>query len=266
MRGTGIDIGYIMRSTSPLLLLRPGALIFLSFALLLGACASSPDEGLNRSKWSVDKLYSEAKEALDKGSYKRAIELYEELESRFPFGTYAEQAQLDIAYAYMKYGEPETAVASADRFIKLHPRHNNVDYAYYLRGLAIIGEKRNIADKFLPFAKNDGSLHDPSSVRQGYAYFSELVKKFPDSRYVPDALQRMDILRDTLARHEIVVARYYLERDAYVAAVNRAKYVIENFPTTPSSREALEIMAHGYSKLGMDTLAEDTKRVIEANQ
>ena len=243
----------------------PAPSLLLLLAVLLSACAATPDEGLDTNKWSVQKLYTEAKDALDDGHYERAIQLYESLESRYPFGTYAEQALLDVAYAYMKDEEPDTAVATADRFIKLHPRHSNVDYAYYLRGLARMSEKGSLADKFLPFGKGDLSERDPSSSRQAYDYFAELVKKYPDSRYVPDALQRMTLLRNILARHEIVVANYYLERSAYVAAVNRAKYVIEHFPTTPASREALTILAKGYSELGLDDLARDTQRVLDLN-
>lgn len=240
-------------------------LLILLLTLVLSACASSPDEGLNTNKWSVKKLYSEAKESLNDGNYDRAITLYEDLESRYPFGPYAEQAQLDIAYAYLKSNEPDTAVTSADRFIKLHPRHTNVDYAYYLRGLARSSEKESLTDKFLPFGERDGSQHDPSSSREAYGYFEELVKKFPDSRYFADATNRMHLLRDSLAKHEIFVAHYYLQRSAYVAAVNRAKFVIENFPGTASSRQALEIIIQGYTALGMETLAEDARRVLELN-
>lgn len=254
-----------MLSTIQQTCIRPARLLLLLLTLLLGACASSPDGGFDTRKWSVKKLYTEAKEALDDGNYERAIKLYEDLESRYPFGPYAEQAQLDSAYAYMKFNEPDTAVAVADRFIKLHPRHSNVDYAYYLRGLARTSEKQSLTDKFLPFGERDGSQHDPSSTHQAYTYFADLVKKFPDSHYIPDAIKRMDKLRDSLAKHEVFVARYYLQRNAYVAAVNRAKFVIENFPTTTSSREALEILAQGYTQLGMETLAKDARRVLTLN-
>lgn len=243
----------------------PAAFLILLLTMFLGACASTPDEGADSRKWSVKKLYAEAKEALDEGKYDKAIEHYETLESRFPFGFYAEQALLDVSYAYLKSGEPDTAIASADRFIKLHPRHDSVDYAYYLRGLASSGKKEELINIFLPKNAGSESQRDPSSSRKAYGYFSELVKKFPHSKYVPDALKRMDRLRNTLAEHEIFVAKYYLQHSAYVAAVNRARYVIEHFPTTPSSHEALEILAQGYTELGMEILAQDARRVQELN-
>jgi outer membrane protein assembly factor BamD len=156
-------------------------------------------------------------------------------------------------------------VASADRFIKLHPRHQNVDYAYYLRGLARMGEKQDLSSRFLPIQAREPSRRDPTSTREAYEYFNELVQKFPDSRYAPDALARMDRLRNTLAEHEIHVARFYLEHNAYVAAVNRARYVIEQFPTTPASRTAVAILAESYSALGMEDLAADARRVQTLN-
>lgn len=251
----------------PYLLTQPvrTALLLLMLALLLGACASSPDEGFNSNKWSVEKLYAEARAALDDEYYENAIKYYEMLESRFPFGPYAEQALLDVSYAYLKDGEADTAIASADRFIKLHPRHDNVDYAYYLRGLASTSKKEDLIDRFLPENAGSESQRDPTSSRQAYDYFSELVKKFPDSKYVPDAMERMGHLRNMLAEHEVYVASYYLQRSAYVAAANRAKHVIEYFPNTPSSRQALDILVQAYEALGMDGLAADARRVLQLN-
>lgn len=240
-------------------------LLHLSIAaaiLLLSACASDPNKGDDTSKWSAEKLFKEAKMALEAGDYEVAIENYETLEAKYPFGRYAEQAQLDTAYAYFKFDELDTAISSADRFIKLHPRHHNVDYAYYLRGLASSSKNDNPMN-FI--AKQDPSIRDPSSTQKSYEYFAELVKKFPSSRYTKDALRRMGHLRNDLAKHEIHVANYYVERGAFVAAANRAKYVVSNFPRTPASREALHIMVDAYTQLKLDDLAADAQRVLELN-
>jgi outer membrane protein assembly factor BamD len=246
----------------PSLIQRGAPLLLILLTLGLGACATSPDEQDDISKWSAEKLFNEAKMALDAGDYEVAIEHYEQLEAKYPFGRYAEQAQLDSAYAYFKFDEPDTAISSADRFIKLHPRHANVDYAYYLRGLASASKKDNPLAVFIP---QDSSQRDPSSTQKSYEYFAELVKKFPESRYAPDAIKRMGHLRNSLAMHEIHVADYYVKRGAYVAAVNRAKYVVSNFPRTPASRLALQLMVDAYKELKMDDLAADAQRVLDLN-
>ena len=236
------------------------AAIFVSIAL--AGCASTPDEQNDISKWSAEKLYSEAKDALGAGDYETAIKDLETLEAKYPFGQYAEQAQLDTAYAYYKFEEPDSAISAADRFIKLHPRHNNVDYAYYIRGIASSSKKDNPLDVIIP---QNSSLRDPGSTKDSYDYFAELVKKFPDSRYTPDAIKRMGHLRNSLAMHEISVANYYISRGAFVAAVNRAKYVVENYPRTPASRLALKVLVDGYTKLEMTELARDAQRVLDLN-
>ena len=239
------------RRTLPLLML---ALIGLA------GCSSNP---LDTSKWPPEKLYAEAQSAMRGGDYEEAIRNFETLEAQYPFGSYAEQAQLDTAYAYFKFDEADSAISAADRFIKLHPRHQNVDYAYYLRGLASESKKTQPMDTLL---HQDPSLRDPSSERQAYDYFAELVKKYPDSRYAKDAVRRMAQLRSNLSRHEIHVANYYLARKAYVAAVNRAKFVVETYPDTPASREALDIMVKSYRQLHMNDLASDAQRVLELNR
>jgi len=239
------------------------SLLVILLALALVACASSPDDDDETKGWSAEKLFTEAKSALDAGDYETAIEHYETLEAKYPFGHYAEQAQLDTAYAYYKFDEPDTAIAAADRFIKLHPRHANVDYAYYLRGLVSASKKEDtgLAD-FIP---QDSSQRDPSSTQKSYDYFAELVRKFPDSRYAADAIKRMGHLRNNLAMHEIHVAQYYVKRGAYVAAANRAKYVVSNFPRTPASRVALQILVDAYKELKLDDLAADAQRVLDLN-
>ncbi len=245
-----------LNTATPTLLHRLPALLLV---LLLGGCASTLDDS---SKWSAELLYSEAKAALQAGDYESAIKHFETLEAKYPFGKYAEQAQLDTAYAYYKFEEPDSAIAAADRFIKLHPRHPNVDYAYYLRGLASASKKDNPLDFIVTI---DPSLLDPSSARQSFNYFNQLVQRFPDSRYVPDAVRHMKILREHLAEHEIHVARYYLKRQAYVAAANRAIFVLETFPRSPTLPAALDILIGAYEGLDLQDLASDARRVKELN-
>jgi outer membrane protein assembly factor BamD len=246
-------------STLKLSLLAIGfALIVLSFS----GCSTTADDREETSKWSAKKLHKEGKDALEATDYETAIEMFETLEAKYPFGQFAEQAQLDTAYAYYKFEEPDSAISAADRFIKLHPRHTHVDYAYYLRGLASESKKDNALDGVLP---QDSSLRDPGSTQKAYDYYAALVKNFPNSKYAQDAAKRMGHLRNSVATHEIHVANYYVDRGACVAAVNRAKHVVENFPQTPASRHALKILVDCYTKLGMTALAEDVRRVQQLN-
>lgn len=234
----------------------------LASALIVSGCASTDDEDDPTADWTAQELYESATKELNSGDYELAIEYYESVEARFPFGQFAEQAQLGTAYAYFKYEEYDSAIATADRFIKLHPTHENVDYAYYLRGLASFHKKDSPMDAILP---QDPSMRDPSSARESFNYFAELVKRFPNSKYAPDSIKRMKHQRNTLAKHEINVANYYLKRGAYVAVVNRAKYVVENYPQTPAIPEALDMLNIAYQKLQMQDLAADAKRVLDKN-
>lgn len=227
--------------------------------LLLTGCATTLDDS---SKWSAELLYSEAKAALESGDYESSIKHLETLEAKYPFGKYAEQAQLDIAYAYYKFEEADSAIAAADRFIKLHPRHPSVDYAYYLRGLASSSKIDNPLD--IVFTINPALL-DPSSTRQSFDYFNQLITRFPDSRYVADSVLHMRELRVTLAEHDIHVARYYLKKHAYVAAAKRATQVLETYPQSPSTPDALAILITSYEGLGLVELAADTRRVQALN-
>ncbi len=233
-------------------------LTVVSMVLLLGACATVE----KKQEWSAQRYYQEAKSALDNRDYESAIRYYEELKSAYPYGEYAEQADLDVIYAYYKGGEPESAIAAADNFIKQHPRHPRVDYAYYLRGLASFSEGESFLNRLFD---QDPTQRDPSHLRRSFNYFSELVRKFPDSRYRADALQRMKHLYNSLARHEIHVARFYLEREAHLAAANRAKYVVEHYQDSPAVAEALDIMEQAYRKMGRGRLADDARRVLQLN-
>jgi outer membrane protein assembly factor BamD len=213
-------------------------------------------------KWSAEKLFREAKGAATQRDYETAIDYYQKLETRYPFGRLAEQASLELAYAYYKYEEPESALAQADRFIKLHPRHANTDYAYYLKGLVNFNRNRGLIERIIPSGDHE---RDIGAALDSFKDFSELVTRFPDSKYAEDARRRMLYLRNTVAEHELVVARYYLRRAAYVAAANRAKHVVEKFPTTPSVPEALVLMTRAYRELGLHDLAHDAVRVLKHN-
>ncbi len=229
----------------------------------LGGCGIFGKEIDETEGWSAAKLYAEAASEMDSGSYTRAVELYEKLEARYPFGRYAMQAQLDAAYANYRADEPEAAIAAADRFIKLYPQNPYVDYAYYLKGIVNYNRSVGFLDKYIP---TDPSQRDPGAALDAFADFSELVRLFPDSKYAADARQRMVYLRNNLARHDVNVARYYMKRGAYMAAANRANYVIERFQRTPAVQDALEVLVDAYRALGEEKLAADTQRVLDVNR
>ena len=241
-------------------LLNLSALFFAAF--LTGCASSGGDIDDDTYGMTVAQIYQEAKRLLGKGEYASAVQYYEKLESRFPYGTYAERARIEMAYAYYKDKQPETAIIAADRFIKLHPNHPNVDYAYYLRGLASFDNSISFMDKLFD---QEPSERDPKSVRRAFKYFSELIERFPKSRYIADSIKRMKELRENLARYEIHVANYYQRRGAHLAAANRAKYIVENYQSTRSIPDALALMTQSYRKLGMHELANDAFRVLELN-
>ncbi len=232
------------------------------YVLILPGCATTAEEEIEQANKTAATLYNEAKSALNQEDYETAIQKLESLEARFPFGKYAQQAQLDIAYAYYKYEEPESAVAAADRFIRLYPRHPKVDYAYYLKGLVKFNQGHSVFDKI---SGTDPAKRDPDSARKSFLYFSQLVSRFPDSKYTPDAIERMKYLRNALARHELYAAQYYVKMGAYVAAANRAKYILQHFYMTPSTQDALQIMIDAYTQLGLPQLAADAQRVYDLN-
>ncbi len=241
------------------LILRSLAVIF---ALLVAACGLLPEEKDETAGWNAQKIYSEAKAAMGEGAYDRAIKLFEKLEARYPYGRYAQQAQLDIAYSYYKTQEPASAIAACDRFIKLHPNHPNVDYAYYLKGLVNFNEDLGLLGNL---AHQDLTERDPKGARESFDTFKELVTRFPESKYAPDAELRMRYLVNALAAHEVHVARYYFNRGAYLAAANRAQMAVKTYPQTPAVEEALYILVKSYDALGMTELRNDADRVMHAN-
>src|SRR5919197_4524730 len=227
----------------------------------LAACASldSKDETLG---WSAQRLYGEAKDAMATRDWQKAIKLLEKLEARYPYGRYAQQAQLEIAYANWKDGERASAIAAADRFIKLYPNHPNVDYAWYLKGLINFYENIGLL-AFL--ATPDMSDRDPKASREAFESFKEVVTRFPDSKYAEDSALRMRYLVNALASHEIHVARYYMKRGAFVAAANRAQYAIQHYPQSPAIEEAIFVLVRAYDALGMNDLSDAADRVMRTN-
>lgn len=230
--------------------------------LLVGACGMFGEEADATKGWSAQKLYTEAKGELNSRNYPEAIGYYEKLEARYPYGRYAQQAQIDIAYAYYKDDNPVQAVAAAERFIKLHPNHPNVDYAYYLRGLANFNDDLGWAGHL---AGQDLSERDPKAAREAFDAFRDLVTRFPDSRYTPDAILRMNYLVNALASHEVHVARYYMKRGAYLAAANRAQFALKAYPQAPANEEGLVLLVQAYDRMGITDLRDDAERVLKRN-
>ena len=238
------------------------AIIALGFGWALGACSLLPEVIDETKGWSAQKLYAEAKSSLGDRDYERAVKLYQKLESRYPYGRFAQQAQIEIAYAHYKDNEPALAIAAAERFIKLHPNHPSVDYLYYLKGLANFNEDMGI----MGFVSGqDMTERDPKAARDAFDAFKELATRYPESRYSPDAVQRMNYLVNALAQHEVHVARYYIKRSAYVAAANRAQFALKTYPQAPANEEGLLIMVQAYDALGMKDLRDDAERIIKKN-
>jgi len=243
-----------------------GAKLVLSLflACLLSACSYFQDEEEeDKPQFDTEKqFYDSAQKLLSSKQWDRATKTLQALEENFPFGKYAEQAQLELIYAYYKSSENEASSAAADRFIRLHPQHRNVDYAYYMKGLSSFTEGKGLFERFLP---TDLTSRDPGSARESFAYFSQLLARFPKSSYGEDAQKRMIYLRNILARYEIHVANYYFKRGAYVAATNRGRYVVENFQKTPAVPDGLAVMIQGYYVMGMQDLADSSLALLREN-
>lgn len=236
--------------------------IYLALALSLVACGPSKEDIDPTADWSVEKFYKEARSELSKENYLTAIEYYETLESRFPFGKYATQAQIDVAYAYFKFNEPDSAITALDRFIKLHPRDPSVDYAYYLKGLVNFERGGTILDSL---AERDMSSFDRNLILTAYNDFKLLLQRFPASRYAVDGRKRMIYLRDELAKADYRVASYYALHEAWVAVANRTRFILHNYQGSSVIRSTLDLQLQAYQQLGMEELERDTQRIIELN-
>lgn len=220
------------------------------------------DEEKNPFKGMTAKqLHTEAKVALKKGEYASAAKRLEAIESMYPFSDYTESSQMDLIYAYYKNEDYPSAAATAERFIHLYPRAHNVDYAYYLKGLANFQQTRGVFAKMIPL---DESWRDPGTQNQAYADFGVLIQKFPNSKYKANSLQRMIYLRNMFAQHELNVSKYYFKRKMYVAAIERSSYLVKNYPQAPSSQQALVIMYKSNKILGLNKAADEALAVYQA--
>ena len=234
----------------------------LSMGWMLAACGAFADKSDETKGWSAQKLYAEARSALDARSYDKAVGFYQKLEGRYPYGRFAQQAQLEMAYAFYKDKDPAGAITAAERFIKNYPNHPNVDYLYYLKGVANFNDDLGIVG-FV--SGQDMSERDPKAARDSFDAFKELAAKFPGSKYTPDAIERMNYLVNTLAANEVHVARYYMTRGAYVAAANRVQFALKTYPQAPANEEGLLLLVKAYDALGMKDLRSDAERVMQKN-
>ena len=243
---------------------RPGITRFLSILVLVLAAslAGCSKDRNDVADITADELYEKAKKSLDASAWDRSIALYKALQTRYPFGRYTEQSMLDLSYAYFRRGDAENALSTLDRFIRTYPTHPSVDYAFYLKGLVNYEQNLGFLEKVMPARVRD---RDQSQAEDSFLDFQELIRRYPDSRYVPDARQRMVFLRNNLAAYEIVVAEYYLRREAYIAAANRARYAIEVYPNTPSIPEALAVLHEAYTELELPELAQHSWDVLLLN-
>ena len=243
------------------LALRARLVVVALFVAALAGCNLLPEVKDETANWSAERIYRTAHDAMVEGNYTRAVKLFETLESRYPYGRYAQQALLEGAYANYRSGEAAAAVAQCDRFIRTYPNHPNVDYAYYLKGLVNFREDQGLLGYVYEL---DLSEREPKAMRESYAAFKELIEKFPESRYAEDSATRMLFLTNSLALYEVKVGRYYYNRGAYVAAINRAQAAITNYPRTPANEDALDLLVKSYDRLGLVQLRDDSRRVLEA--
>ena len=237
------------------------SILFTICTLLLASCGPVKEVDITEG-WDVEKLFRNARSEMNKGNYKTAIDRYGTLEARYPFGHYATQAQLDIAYAHFKFGEADLAIAAIERFIKLNPRHETTDYAHYLRGIINFNRGGSILDKVVD---RDLSNVDRNILLTAYNDFELVIRKYPTSLYTDDSKQRIVYLRNELARSDLKIAQYYASRSAWVASANRTKSIIRDYPGTNAIKQALELQLQAYQALGLDELVTDTKRIIDLN-
>jgi len=236
--------------------------ISMVFALVLSGCSQTIDEPEIQIT-APEQMYQQAQDALDTGNMLKATRVLEALESRYPFGPQATQVQLDLIYAYYRQANSEQALASIDRFLRLNPTHTDIDYVYYMRGLANMQSDENMFHEMLEIDRSD---RDPQFAKQAFKDFKQLIAAQPDSLYAADAQLRMQALKNRLAKHHIAIAQYYLEREIYVGAINRAKEVLVSFNDTSSTTQALQIMQSAYTALKQDDLAQKITTIIEQNQ
>ncbi|AXE92271.1 outer membrane protein assembly factor BamD [Paraburkholderia terricola] len=227
--------------------------------VVVAACHGLPEKTDETATWNNNKLYTEANDALTGGDYGKCAKYFEMLQGRDPFGHFAQQAQINVAYCNWKDNENAAADQAIDRFIQLHPDHPDIAYAYYLKGMIHFNDDLGL---FGRFSGQDMSERDPKSLRQSYDAFKVVVDHYPNSKYAPDAAQRMRYIVNALASHEVHAADYYYRRGAYVAAINRAQLALTEYKNAPAIEDALHIMMLSYQRLNQPQLADDTKRIL----
>ena len=238
--------------------------VLLGTVVTLAGCSSSEseEEKIVLANMGAQQLYERASESMEVGNFSAAAQTLSALDSRYPFGPLSHQVQLDLIYSYYKSGKIDETLATIDRFIRLNPNHSDVDYAYYMRGLTNMESDSNLFQELLTIDRSD---RDPSKSRQAFENFRRLIEQYPNSKYAADAKKRMLHIKDRLARYEIAIARFYMRRQAYVAAANRGRYVIEHFPDTTQVKDALEIMVSSYEQLGLDDLRLNAMKTLKLN-
>lgn len=238
-------------------------LLLMIFAALLTACAGKKKTAENLAQEQVEELYNKGKRAMNVGNYQFAVDYFRALESNFPYGEYTEQAKLDIIFAYDKSGKPDEAIEAADNFIKLYPTHRNVDYAYYMKGVASFEKKESRMDQFMKGGK--AVVRDPEPYRNSLSAFNDLITRYPSSIYAEDARQRIVYIRNQLADRELAVAQFYYDSKTYVAAVNRCKNIVYQYERSPAVEGALVLMEKSYLEMGLDDLAASTHTILVEN-
>lgn len=234
--------------------------LFVVLIALIG-CASNPTPDDNKQQ-QASTLYKEAHELLEAGDYGTAVKRLEDLQAQYPFGSYSEQAQLDVIYAYYKAGDSTSAVAAADRFIRFNPRHSKVAYAYYMKGVAQQEQGQGFTARLLHL---DRAKRDPEPLRQAFYSFRTLIETYPESRYAGNSRQRMVQIRTLLADHEVDVMDFYVQRGAWIAAINRACDIVLSYSETPAVAQALHVLLQGYDHIDLPALKKDVRRIIQLN-
>jgi outer membrane protein assembly factor BamD len=245
---------------------RSGMVLRLALALLvslfIAGCGTTNSKYDKTANWSADQLYADAVQNISDSNWTTARDRLTAVESRYPYGVYAQQALIELAYVNWKDSENDQALAAIDRFQHLYPNHPGTDYVLYLKGLVNFTPPSAF---FGNITGQDPAERDPKGLRASYASFTELIKRFPNSKYVPDAKLRLNWLVNTIAMNEVYVARYYYTRGAYIAAANRGQTVITEFSGVPADEQALAVMVMSYDKLGLTKLRDDAKRVLVRN-
>ncbi len=238
------------------------SVLFILLATLQGCSSVHSLIAKEDSEKSAEEFYEAATTAFKSGLWDAAIKEYEKLKSFYPYGPYTEQSYTELAYAYYRYNEPESAIRELDEFMRLYPKHPHIDYALYLKALAAESINKSWLDKWV----TDPASRDTQSALRAFNYYNELIKRFPDSRYAPEARQRLIVLQNQMARHELLIAKFYFNKQAYLAAANRATYILENYPQSVVTLDALILLEHAYTRLEMPEIAHNIRQVMLLNQ